>query len=127
MALAKGSLRSLHFCFNLKTGLSPLALGVTALLARGIGRKGLVEKLRTFQQTLRTGLEQGALEVVLEQGIIGSSRDEYGRLVLGDIIIGVDGQRINKSADLYRVLDKVNVDDDIDVEVLRSTSTVHTK
>ena len=39
----------------------------------------------------------------------GTSRDEYGRLVLGDIIRTVDGVTIKSSSDLYRVLDKAKV------------------
>lgn len=42
-------------------------------------------------------------------GIRGTSRDEYGRLVLGDIITSVDGARVRNSSDLYRVLDKAKV------------------
>jgi hypothetical protein len=42
-------------------------------------------------------------------GIRGTSRDDYGRLVLGDIITRIDGARIRNSSDLYRVLDKAQV------------------
>ncbi len=39
----------------------------------------------------------------------GTSRDEYGRLVLGDIIRTVNGSTIKNSSDLYRILDKAKV------------------
>ncbi len=39
----------------------------------------------------------------------GTSRDEYGRLVLGDIIRTVNGTMIKSSSDLYKVLDKSKV------------------
>lgn len=42
-------------------------------------------------------------------GLRGTSRDDYGRLVLGDIITGINGSRIRNSSDLYRVLDKATV------------------
>ena len=42
-------------------------------------------------------------------GVRGTSRDDYGRLVLGDIITRVNGARIRSSSDLYRVLDKAQV------------------
>lgn len=42
-------------------------------------------------------------------GIRGTSRDEYGRLVLGDIITAVNGGKVRNSSDLYRVLDKATV------------------
>ncbi|PRW45178.1 Protease Do-like chloroplastic [Chlorella sorokiniana] len=60
-------------------------------------------------------------------GIRGSTRDEYGRLVLGDVIIAINGKRINSASDLYRVLDKSSVGDKLDVEVLRADATEHVK
>lgn len=58
-------------------------------------------------------------------GILGTSRDEYGRLVLGDIIRTVNGSTIKTSSDLYRILDKSKVGDTLDVEVLRGSATKH--
>lgn len=52
-------------------------------------------------------------------GVKGTSRDEYGRLVLGDIILAVDGKKIKNASDLYRVLDTAKVGDKLDVKVLR--------
>jgi S1-C subfamily serine protease len=42
-------------------------------------------------------------------GIRGTSRDEYGRLVLGDIITAINGTKVRNSSDLYKVLDKAMV------------------
>ena len=42
-------------------------------------------------------------------GLVGTSRDEYGRLILGDIITGINGKAIKNSSDLYRVLDGCKV------------------
>lgn len=39
----------------------------------------------------------------------GTTRDEFGRLVLGDIIVGVNGTPVRNSSDLYRILDKCMV------------------
>lgn len=39
-------------------------------------------------------------------GIRGTSRDEYGRLVLGDIITSINGSKVKNSSDLYKLLDK---------------------
>ncbi|KAL4448534.1 hypothetical protein ABPG75_005753 [Micractinium tetrahymenae] len=58
-------------------------------------------------------------------GIRGSSRDEYGRLILGDILLSINGKRINSASDLYRILDKCRVGDTLDVEVLRADSKEH--
>ncbi|GBF98907.1 protease Do-like chloroplastic [Raphidocelis subcapitata] len=58
-------------------------------------------------------------------GIRGTSRDDYGRLVLGDIITRIDGARIRNSSDLYRVLDKAQVGQSLDIEVLRGDNEEH--
>ena len=42
-------------------------------------------------------------------GLVGTSRDDFGRLVLGDIITGINGKIIKNSSDLYRVLDGCKV------------------
>jgi len=39
----------------------------------------------------------------------GTSRDDFGRLVLGDIIRAANDQPVMMSSDLYRVLDKSKV------------------
>ena len=58
-------------------------------------------------------------------GIRGTSRDDYGRLVLGDIITRINGGRIRNSSDQYRVLDKAVVGQDLDIEVLRADAEAH--
>jgi len=58
-------------------------------------------------------------------GVRGTTRDEYGRLVLGDIILEIDGKKVKNASDLYRALDKYKVGDTLDMEVLRGDSTVH--
>ena len=58
-------------------------------------------------------------------GIKGTSRDSYGRLVLGDIIIGANGKKVKLAADLYRALDKVKVGQTVDLELLRTDSKEH--
>jgi PDZ domain-containing secreted protein len=55
----------------------------------------------------------------------GTSRDSFGRLVLGDIIIGADGKKIKTAADLYRALDKCKVGQNVDLELLRQDSKEH--
>lgn len=42
-------------------------------------------------------------------GIHGTTRDDYGRLVLGDIITSINGSKVRNSSDLYRLLDKSKV------------------
>ena len=42
-------------------------------------------------------------------GVRSTTRDESGRLILGDIIIELAGEQIQDSSDLYRTLDKLSV------------------
>lgn len=58
-------------------------------------------------------------------GIHGTTRDEYGRLILGDIIMDIDGKKVKNASDLYRALDKANVGDTLDMEVLRGDTKLH--
>mmetsp|Transcript_41751 Transcript_41751/g.67065 ORF Transcript_41751/g.67065 Transcript_41751/m.67065 type:complete len:279 (-) Transcript_41751:1711-2547(-) len=52
-------------------------------------------------------------------GVKATSRDESGRLILGDVIVELDGNLIKNSSDLYRTLDKLNVGQQIQMEVMR--------
>lgn len=55
-------------------------------------------------------------------GIRGTARDEYGRLILGDIIQSYNGKTIKSTSDLYRELDKCQIGDVIDLGVLRENT-----
>lgn len=55
-------------------------------------------------------------------GVKGTSRDQYGRLVLGDIIVAVDGKAVKNASDLYRILDKYKVGQTLDLECLRTAA-----
>lgn len=56
-------------------------------------------------------------------GLKPTTRDSYGRLVLGDIITSINGQSVKNGSDLYRILDRCKVGDKITVEVLRGAQT----
>lgn len=58
-------------------------------------------------------------------GIVGTTHDELGRVVLGDLIVSVDGKEIQNASDLFRILDKKTVGDSLDVEVLRGGVVKH--
>lgn len=60
-------------------------------------------------------------------GLRGTSRDEYGRLVLGDVIVGLNGKEVANSNDLYRVLNKAKIGETLDLEVLRENAKEHVK
>jgi S1-C subfamily serine protease len=80
-------------------------------------------------------LSQGGYRLPVEQGLLissvlpggaaansglkGLSRDTDGSLLLGDIITAVDGERLKNTDDLYRLLDRRQVGETIQVEVYR--------
>lgn len=58
-------------------------------------------------------------------GITGTTRDGAGRLVLGDVIVSVDGKQVRTAADLYRAIDKCQIGQDLDLELQRADSRQH--
>jgi putative serine protease PepD len=53
-------------------------------------------------------------------GIRGLSQDGNGEVVLGDIIISVDGAKMNSRDDLYRYLDKKQIGDTVQIALYRN-------
>jgi S1-C subfamily serine protease len=54
-----------------------------------------------------------------QAGLRGMTADRYGRSMLGDIIVGIDGKPIVDLEDLYRQLDQKDVGDRVKVEIER--------
>src|SRR5262249_3174041 len=52
-------------------------------------------------------------------GLRGLVQTEDGDIELGDIIVSVDGQKVSNKDDLYRVLDKHQIGETVNVEVVR--------
>jgi S1-C subfamily serine protease len=52
-------------------------------------------------------------------GLRGLARTEEGDVELGDIIVAIDGEKISNNDDLYRILDKHQFGDSVNVEVIR--------
>ena len=52
-------------------------------------------------------------------GLRGLVQTEEGDVELGDIIVGIDGDKVNNNDDLFKILDKHQLGDTISVEVLR--------
>jgi S1-C subfamily serine protease len=57
-------------------------------------------------------------------GLRGLTQTEDGELELGDIIVGLDGEKISNNDDLYRALDHHQVGDTINLEVVRTGKRV---
>jgi S1-C subfamily serine protease len=60
-------------------------------------------------------------------GIQPTRRDSEGRLRLGDVITGIDGQKIESSNDLYLILEKYKVGDAVTVTMLRNGQSVQAR
>ena len=52
-------------------------------------------------------------------GLRGVVQTEDGNLELGDIIVGLDGEKVTNNDDLFRLLDKHQVGDTVNIEVFR--------
>jgi S1-C subfamily serine protease len=52
-------------------------------------------------------------------GLRGVVQTEDGDIELGDIIVGIDGEKVDTNDDLYKILDRHKVGDNISVEVFR--------
>ena len=53
-------------------------------------------------------------------GLRGLTQTENGDVEIGDIIVGMDGEKLDNSDDLYRLLDKHQIGDVAQVQVLRN-------
>jgi S1-C subfamily serine protease len=54
-------------------------------------------------------------------GLRSTSRDSYGRLVLGDIITSLNSQKVSNGSDLYKILDRCKVGDTVKSPMLLSS------
>ena len=52
-------------------------------------------------------------------GLLGSSRSDSGQVLLGDVITGVNGDRVDTDLDLFRAIDKFSPGDRVTVVVQR--------
>lgn len=53
-------------------------------------------------------------------GLRGVVQTEDGNIELGDIIVGIDGQKVDNNDDLFRILDKHQVGETVNVEIVRN-------
>jgi S1-C subfamily serine protease len=92
-----------------------VSIGVSVLpdtYAHGLGVKGVViADVMPESIASKIGLE-------------GTRRDQYGRPYIGDIIVGINDEKIEKRSDLYRILRELKKDDVIELVVLRSIGIV---
>ena len=53
-------------------------------------------------------------------GLRGTVQTEDGDIEFGDIIVGIEGEKVKNNDDLFRILDKHQVGDTVNVEVVRN-------
>ena len=103
--------------------------------------KGVVDQILQYGRVIRpaigvvcappSALRQLGLEGVLildvpsgspaaAAGMTGISRDSYGRLVLGDVIVAIDGKPVKNQGDLYDILDGLKVGQTITIDSLKA-------
>jgi S1-C subfamily serine protease len=99
---------------------------VPELIAHGkVTRAALGVHLATQQVAERLGITGALVIEVVEgtgadrAGIRPTRRDESGRLVLGDIIVAINGEAVEDSNDLILLLEKKKPGDRVQVEILR--------
>jgi putative serine protease PepD len=59
-------------------------------------------------------------EAAANAGLRGITQTENGDVEIGDIILGMDGEKIANTDDLYRLLDKHQVGDTVQLQILRN-------
>jgi S1-C subfamily serine protease len=59
-----------------------------------------------------------------EAGLQPTRRDVRGRIVLGDLIVGIDGEPVSDSKDLFRILDSHKIGDTVRLRVRRPDGEV---
>ena len=100
---------------------------VPQLIAHGkITRPGLGVQVATDQVSHQLGVE-GALVLqtlpdspAAKAGLRPTRRDQDGQIVLGDIIVAVDGKPVKKAKDLFALLAKYKVGDSVKLGVMRN-------
>ncbi len=99
---------------------------VPELIRHGkVTRPGLGVVVAPDQVTKQAGVE-GALIVrttpnspAQKAGLRPTTRDEDGRVVLGDVIVAIDGKPVKKTNDLFAILERHKVGDEVTVQVMR--------
>jgi S1-C subfamily serine protease len=93
-------------------------LGITSRSVESLGNMRLPVSEGVIVMNVQPG--SGAANA----GIRGLVQTEDGDVELGDIIVAVDGQKVANGDDLYRILDKHQVGDTVNVEVVRNSRHV---
>ncbi|MBX3244772.1 MAG: trypsin-like peptidase domain-containing protein [Acidobacteria bacterium] len=80
-----------------------------------------------YRLPVEEGLLIGAVQpggAAANAGLRGLSRDTDGSVLLGDILMTIDGEKVNNVDDLYRILDRKQIGETVNAEVYRAGSRV---
>ncbi len=99
---------------------------VPQLIARGqVARAGLGVQVASQAVALKLQVTKGALVAALEPdgaaakaGLLPTRRGLSG-IIAGDVILGIDGQRVGSSGDLVNALDQLPVGQEVQLDVQR--------
>jgi S1-C subfamily serine protease len=99
-----------------------------------VTRPGMGVQIAEDQLAQRVGVTGGVLVVdvapgsaAAKAGIRPTTREASGRVRLGDVIVAIDGKKVESPNELYLVLEKYKVGDVVAVSLLREGKTVQTK
>lgn len=91
-------------------------------------RPGLNIELAEDYQARQIGLKRGVLVLKVGRqsaaaaaGLLPTRFDRYGNIVLGDVIVSIDGRKVDSTNAFYDLLEGYQVGDRVRVGVLRST------
>ena len=88
----------------------------------GIGTRD-VQALKNLDLPISDGviiLQVAPGEAAANAGLRGVTQTEDGDFEIGDIIVGLDNQKVANNDDLYRILDKHQVGDTVQIQVFRN-------
>jgi S1-C subfamily serine protease len=100
---------------------------VPQLIKKGkVERPGLGVKVAQDQLAADLGVEKGALIVnvspqspAAKAGLQPTRRTRSGRIRLGDIVVAIDDKPVEKANDLFDVLEKYKIGDEVTLTILR--------
>jgi S1-C subfamily serine protease len=89
----------------------------------GIGTRNV----EAFKNQLDLPISEGVIilqvapgEAAANAGLRGVTQTENGDFEIGDIIVGIDGEKVNNTDDLYHVLDKHQIGDAVQMQIFRN-------
>jgi len=100
---------------------------IPQLIAYGkVSQPGLGIQIVEDSLARQVGIKEGVLVLDVDSrgaaaraGVMPTRYDSSGNIVLGDIIVAIEGQNVRTSDDLYNTLERYNVGDEVRVEVIR--------